>query len=45
MSTRVVFTPEALYHLITEAGPGQIMIDYPFPWTSTEDDLLLNTPD
>jgi aminocarboxymuconate-semialdehyde decarboxylase len=42
-----VFTPEALYHLVTEAGPGQIMIgiDYPFPWTSTEDDLVLNTPD
>ncbi len=43
----IVFTPEALRHLIAETGPGQIMIgtDYPFGWTSTEIDLVLNTPD
>jgi aminocarboxymuconate-semialdehyde decarboxylase len=43
----IVFTPEALRHLIAESGPGQIMIgtDYPFPWTSTEVDLVMNTPD
>jgi aminocarboxymuconate-semialdehyde decarboxylase len=42
----IVFTPEALRHLIAETGPGQIMIgtDYPFPWTSTEIDLVLATP-
>ncbi|MDH3701351.1 MAG: amidohydrolase [Alphaproteobacteria bacterium] len=43
----IVFTPEALRHLIAETGPGQIMVgtDYPFGWTSTEVDLILNTPD
>ncbi len=42
----IVFTPEALRHLIAETGPGQVMIgtDYPFPWTSTEIDLVLDTP-
>ena len=42
----IVFTPEALRHLIAETGPSQIMIgtDYPFPWTSTEVDLVLGTP-
>ena len=42
----IVFTPEALRHLAAEAGPGQIVMgtDYPFPWTSTSVDHILETP-
>jgi len=41
------FATVALRHLIAETGPGQIMVgtDYPYGWTSTEIDLVLNTPD
>jgi aminocarboxymuconate-semialdehyde decarboxylase len=43
----LVFTPEALRHLVAETGPDKIMIgtDYPFGWTSTEVDLVMNTPE
>jgi aminocarboxymuconate-semialdehyde decarboxylase len=42
----LVFTPEALRHLIAESGVSQIMMgtDYPFPWTSTSVDHILGTP-
>jgi aminocarboxymuconate-semialdehyde decarboxylase len=42
----LVFTPEALRHLVAETGPHQIVMgtDYPFPWTSTAVDHILDTP-
>jgi aminocarboxymuconate-semialdehyde decarboxylase len=42
----IVFTAEALRHLAAETGPGQIVMgtDYPFPWTSTSVDHILDTP-
>ena len=42
----LVFTPEALRHLIAECGAGQIVMgtDWPFPWTTTAVDHILNTP-
>jgi predicted TIM-barrel fold metal-dependent hydrolase len=41
----LIFTPEALRHLIAECGVSQIMMgtDYPFPWTSTSVDHVLGT--
>ncbi|HEV8615964.1 MAG TPA: amidohydrolase family protein [Methylomirabilota bacterium] len=42
----IVFTPEALRHLVAETGAGQVVMgtDYPFPWTSTSVDHILGTP-
>jgi aminocarboxymuconate-semialdehyde decarboxylase len=42
----IIFTPEGLRHLAAEAGVGQILMgtDYPFPWTSTSVDHILQTP-
>ena len=42
----IIFTPQALKTLIAEVGVDQIMMgtDYPFPWTSTSVDHILNTP-
>jgi aminocarboxymuconate-semialdehyde decarboxylase len=42
----IIFTPEAMRHLIAEAGADKIMIgtDYPFPWSSTDVELVMNTP-
>src|ERR1700688_1740496 len=42
----IVFTPEALQHLIHEVGSGRIVMgtDYPFPWMKTAVDHILATP-
>jgi len=42
----LVFTPEALRHLVAETGSSQIVMgtDYPFPWTKTSVDHILGTP-
>jgi aminocarboxymuconate-semialdehyde decarboxylase len=42
----IVFTPEALAHLIHEVGAGRIVIgtDHPFPWMKTAVDHVLATP-
>ena len=42
----IVFTPEAMRHLIAEVGVSQIVMgtDYPFPWNRTAVDHILATP-
>jgi aminocarboxymuconate-semialdehyde decarboxylase len=42
----LVFTPEALRHLIAETGLDRIVLgtDYPFPWTSTSVEHVMETP-
>jgi len=42
----IVFTPEAMRHLIAEVGVSQIMLgtDAPFPWNRTAVDHVLATP-
>jgi aminocarboxymuconate-semialdehyde decarboxylase len=42
----LVFTPEALRHLVAETGADRIVMgtDYPFPWTRTAVDHILATP-
>src|SRR5213594_4633520 len=42
----IIFTPEGMRHLVAETGLGQVVMgtDYPYPWTSTSVDLVLNTP-
>jgi aminocarboxymuconate-semialdehyde decarboxylase len=43
----LVFTPEALRHLVAQCGASQIMVgtDYPYPWTNTPVDHVLRTPE
>ena len=42
----LVFTPEALRHLVAETGADRIVMgtDYPYPWTQTSVDHILHTP-
>jgi aminocarboxymuconate-semialdehyde decarboxylase len=42
----MVFRPEGVRHLIAEVGVSQLMVgtDYPYPWTTTAIDLILETP-
>lgn len=42
----IVFTPEAMRHLVAVFGAGQIVsgTDYPYLWTTTPVDLVMNTP-
>jgi len=42
----MVFTPEGVRHLAAEVGASQLLVgtDYPYPWTKTAVDLILDTP-
>ena len=42
----MVFRPEGVRHLAAEVGVSQLMVgtDYPYPWTDTAIDLILDTP-
>ncbi|MGQ4809153.1 hypothetical protein NKDENANG_02555 [Candidatus Entotheonellaceae bacterium PAL068K] len=42
----IVFTSEALRHLVAECGASQVVMgtDYPYPWTSTAVEHILGTP-
>ncbi len=42
----LVFTPEALRHLVAEVGVSQVMLgtDYPIPWELHPVDHVMNTP-
>jgi aminocarboxymuconate-semialdehyde decarboxylase len=42
----MVFNPEGVRHLVAEVGPSQLVVgtDFPYPWTTTAVDLILETP-
>ena len=42
----MVFTPNGLRHLAAEVGTSQLLVgtDFPYPWTKTAVDHVLNTP-
>lgn len=43
----MVFRPEGVRHLAAEVGADKLLVgtDYPYPWTETAVDLILETPD
>jgi aminocarboxymuconate-semialdehyde decarboxylase len=42
----LVFTPEAIRHLVAQVGAGQVVLgsDYPFPWELHPVDPIFATP-
>ena len=42
----MVFNPEGVRHLVAEVGAGRLLVgsDYPYPWTKTAVDLILDLP-
>ncbi len=42
----MVFTAEGVRHLVAEVGASQPLVgtDFPYPWTRTAVDLILDTP-
>lgn len=42
----LVFTPEALRHIVAQVGASQIMLgtDYPFPWEGNPTEMVMATP-
>jgi aminocarboxymuconate-semialdehyde decarboxylase len=42
----MLFNPEGVRHLVAEVGAGQALVgtDFPYPWTKTAVDLILQTP-
>ena len=42
----MVFSPEGVRHLVAEVGAGQLMVgtDFPYPWTTTAVDDILEAP-
>jgi aminocarboxymuconate-semialdehyde decarboxylase len=43
----MVFTPEGVRHLAAQVGARHLMLgtDFPYPWTATAVDVILDTPD
>ena len=42
----MVFSPEGVRHLAAEVGAGQLLVgtDFPYPWTTTAVDVILEAP-